>query len=188
MQYILPKMPHQMSKRQNPAPGEESSVTISFKSVRDATFHTKLPPQPLSTGVADVKHAFAGQQNLPEDRVRLLHKKRPCPETKTLKDLVSPGQAEVEFSFMIMGGAGHTTSSTATVPDGRIKEGASHLGGAGKDGQAPAETPTPAAHLHKDEFWQDLKGFLRGRCDNDDEAGKISDVFRRAWTEHDSQK
>ena len=186
MQYILPKMPHQMSKRQNLAPGEEPSVTISFKSVRDATFHAKLLPQPLSTGVFDVKHAFAGQQNLPEDKVRLLYKKRPCPETKTLKDLVSPGQAEVEFSFMVMGGAGHTTSSTATTPDGRTKEGSSYLGRAGKDGQAPAATPTLAGHLEKDEFWQDLKGFLRGRCDNDSEAEKISDVFRRAWIEHDS--
>ncbi len=178
IQYILPKMSHKMSKRQKLAPGEEPVVTVSFKSIRDPAFHVTLPSQPVSTSIVDLKHALAQKQNLPEEKLRLLYKKKPCPDTKMVKDLIQNGKREVELGVMVMGGA--TTAGSA--PAASSAQGAKEGGG-----QPAAEEQTTNGVLQSDDFWKDINEFLKGRLKDESEAEKVSAVFRRAWMEQNTK-
>lgn len=166
-------MPRKMNKRQKLAPGEEASVTVSLKSVRDPTFHVTLPLQPVSTSVLDLKQALAQKQGLPEDKLRLLYKKKPCSDMKMIKDLARTGEREVEFSVMVMGGSG----AAAAAP----KE-AKEDTGPDANGDAQAADPAQGANtvVETEEFWQGLKVFLKERLQDDKEVDKVSRVFRQA--------
>ncbi|KAI9883824.1 MAG: hypothetical protein M1823_004408 [Watsoniomyces obsoletus] len=184
--YILPKMPHKMNKRQKHAlaPGQESSVTVSFKSIRDASFQMTLSQQPLSTSILDLKKTVAEKMNVPENKLRLLHHKKPCSDLKALKDVVGPKEREVEFSVMVMGGSsGITTGAAPATGDA----------GAGVQGEVDAESKQQQQKesqrrnmlrgLDSDEsdFWKDLETFLLQQFNDGEASQKVLDVFRNAW-------
>ncbi|KAF3765971.1 hypothetical protein M406DRAFT_255171 [Cryphonectria parasitica EP155] len=98
--YILPKMPKPMSKRVPLAPGQERSVTVHIKSLRNPPLEIKLTSQPLNTSILDVKTAVAEQAGLQLDKIKVLHKKKPVADAKVLKDLLSEEETSVEFSVM----------------------------------------------------------------------------------------
>lgn len=101
------------------------------------------------------------------DNIRVLYKKRPCSDSKTVKDVVGDEitGGEVEFSVMVIGG---------TIADST---------GKGGDGSSPvAQGPTGESVLATEEFWQDLKGYLIQRLRDEEKADTVWRSFRQAWT------
>ncbi|KAI1095099.1 cell-cycle control medial ring component-domain-containing protein [Rostrohypoxylon terebratum] len=161
--YILPKMPKAMSK-QKPhalAPGQERSFTVLVKSLRNPPLDVKLTSQMPNTSILDVKIAVATESGIPVDKMKLLHKKKPIPDSKVLKDLAGEDETSIEFSVMVMGGAAAVKSPPAQVE--------------------VAQGPSGGEVLQTKEFWDDLKGFLLQRIRDEKTAGELSDTFQAAW-------
>lgn len=101
------------------------------------------------------------------DNIRLLYKKRPCSDSKTVKDVLGNEVTggEVEFSVMIIGGA---------VADSGVE---------GGNGSTPvAQGPTGDSVLATDEFWVDLKGYLTQRLRDEEKADSVWRSFKQVWT------
>ena len=168
-------MPHPMKKRKRVAPGKEASVDITMKSLRNPPLDITLPGQPLSTSILSLKTTVSEKYGLPTDKIRVLLKKKPCPDSKTIKDLVPEGEGEVEFSIMVMGGA------AAVIPE---------QGG----GLVPKPLETSVAReayeevLLKSEFWDDLKGFLSERLKNEAGVEKVYEIFKNTWDRQNAMR
>ncbi|TGJ78668.1 hypothetical protein E0Z10_g10088 [Xylaria hypoxylon] len=163
--YILPKMPKAMSKRKSVAPGQERSLIVTVKSLRNPPLDLRLSSQTLNTSVHDVKTSVSKETGIPEDKIKILHKKKPVPDSKVLKDLVGDDDTTVEFSVMVMGGAA-TAAATVGKPETQ-SEVAQGLSGAGV--------------LQTEEFWGDLKGFLLQRIRDEQLAEELTNTFQEAW-------
>ena len=158
-QYILPRMPKPMSKPLNLAPGQERSLTVLIKSLRNPPLEVKLTAQPLDTSLLDIKAALSAQTRIPAEKTKLLFKKKPVADSKVLKDLVGDNEGSIEFSVMVIGGA-------AAIPPP----------------EAPVSvSPSGAALLGTTEFWDDLQGFLSQRLKDDKQAQELSTLFRSSW-------
>jgi ubiquitin-like protein 4 len=155
-------MPKSFSRPQNLAPGQERSVTVQLKSLRNPPIDLKLTSQPLNTSVLDLKLAVSERTRIPTEKLKLLHKKKPVADSKVLKELVGEEEKLVDFSIMVIGGA-------AAVPTD-------------EEAQAAVETqPTGAAALETDHFWGDLKGFLTQRLKDEKEADELTRTWRSDW-------
>ncbi|KAJ2996288.1 hypothetical protein NUW58_g1018 [Xylaria curta] len=163
-QYILPKMPKPISKRKGAsvAPGQERSLVITVKSLRNPPLDLRLSSQPLNTSIHDIKASVAKETGIPENKIKILHKKKPIPDSKVLKDLVGDDEMTVEFSVMVMGGA----AAAAAKPDVQ-NEVAQGLSGADV--------------LQTQEFWGDLNGFLLQRIRDEQLAEELTNTFQQAW-------
>ncbi|CRK26684.1 hypothetical protein BN1708_014644 [Verticillium longisporum] len=165
--YVLPKMPKAFSKPAAPlAPGQERSVTVVLKSLRNPPIDVKLTSQPLNTSVLDLKARVAETARVPADKLRLLHRKKPVPDSKILKDLAGDDETTVEFAIMVIGGA-------AAVQQQQPADGETGVGVAGE--------ATGAAALETEAFWTDLKGFLMQRLKDEAEAEKLATSWHADW-------
>ncbi|KAI1357538.1 cell-cycle control medial ring component-domain-containing protein [Xylaria arbuscula] len=164
--YILPKMPKAMSKRKSVAPGQERSLLVTVKSLRNPPLDLRLSSQSLNTSVHDIKTSVSEETGIAEDKIKILHKKKPIPDSKVLKDLVSEEDTAVEFSVMVMGGAAAAAAATAA------KQEAQHDVAQGLSG---------ADVLQTDDFWADLKGFLLQRIRDEQLAADLTTTFQEAW-------
>ncbi|KAI3555481.1 hypothetical protein CABS01_14853 [Colletotrichum abscissum] len=162
--YILPKMPKAMSKPSNLAPGQERSVNVTLKSLRNPPLDIKLSSQSLNTSILDIKAAVEAESRIPVDKMKLLFNKKPVPDSKVLKDLLTDGQASLEFSVMVIGGAAAVKPepSAAVAPN-------------------TTEEDIGEAALDTDEFWSDLKGFLLQRLKHEQKAEELSGLWRSTW-------
>ncbi|KAI1210569.1 cell-cycle control medial ring component-domain-containing protein [Annulohypoxylon truncatum] len=161
--YILPKMPKTMSKTKPHAvaPGQERSFTVLVKSLRNPPLDVKLTSQTPNTSILDIKASVSKDSGIPVDKMKILYKKKPTPDSKVLKDLAGEDETSIEFSVMVMGGAAAIKSPPAH-PD--VAQGLS--------GGEVLETK---------EFWDDLKGFLLQRIRDETTAGELASTFQAAW-------
>ncbi|POR34132.1 Uncharacterized protein TPAR_05644 [Tolypocladium paradoxum] len=164
--YILPRMPTAMSKPTKLAPGQERSVTVTLKSLRNPPLDIKLTSQPLNTSLLDIKTKVSNQTRIPVDKMKILHNKRPLTDSKVLKEVLGEKDMTVEFSVMVIGGA------AAIPPEGSATP--------------TAAEPTGAAALETDAFWSDLKGFLMQRLKDQAAAEELSGLFRSSWQSNKS--
>lgn len=141
-------------------PGQERSIKVTLKSLRNPPLDIALSSQPLTTSVLDIKSQVTAQTRIPTDKMKILHNKKPVSDSKVLKDLLGESDTKAEFSVMVMGGA-------AAIPKEEEKE-------------ASVE-PTGASALETTEFWDDLKGFLMQRLKDEDEAARLSGLFKTSW-------
>src|SRR5271155_4950581 len=112
-------MPRPMAKRQKLAPGQEQSLTISLKSIRNPPLDIILKSQSPLTSILDLKTEVSSQSSIPVDKIRILLKKKPVGDAKILKDLVGEEETSVEFSVMVIGGAASVKkegNAVATAP------------------------------------------------------------------------
>ncbi|KAF6827989.1 hypothetical protein CPLU01_08809 [Colletotrichum plurivorum] len=163
--YILPMMPKAMSKPTTLAPGQERSVTVNLKSLRNPPLDIKLSSQLLNTSILDIKTQVESQSRIPVDKMKLLHNKKPVPDSKVLKDLLSEDQTSVDFSVMVIGGA-------AAVKPEEPAAAVTNNPAQGAIGDAALETP---------EFWSDLQGFLLQRLKDEKKAEELSAQWRSSW-------
>ena len=184
-------MPHSMRRPSKPAaaPGSTPSLTVSLKSLRNPPLDLSLSSQSPTTSIHDLKQLVAENiGSVGTDKIRLLYKKKPCPDSKTLKDVIGddgPAGGEVEFSVMVIGGVQTSAggeSSAATAPD-------VSSGGTGKEEDTKMED-APVAQgqsgkevMDSEEFWQDLQGFLVQRIRDQGVAERAFGAFREVWRE-----
>lgn len=160
-----------MSKKVALAPGQERSVTVHIKSLRNPPLDIKLTSQPLNTSILDIKTAVAEQASLLVDKIKVLYKKKPVADSKALKELLGDDETSVEFTVMVMGGA--AAASPAASPAAKAEE--------------PAESTNPAqgvsgeAVLATDEFWTDLRGFLLQRIRDEKITEDLFAKFLSSW-------
>jgi hypothetical protein len=170
--YVLPKHLNQPTKRKRTtfsaaAPGStpaEKTVAVTLKNLKSPSHSLALTNQALSTSVFDLKTAYAAQNpGLAVDKIKLLHSKKPVADSKTLKDILgeaAEAARDVEFSVMVMGGiAGAPT--TTTLEDGA--------------------TATGTDVLRAKEFWDDLRGFLMQKVQDEGESERLTSLFKVAW-------
>jgi len=151
-----------MKKRQKVTPGQERSLSVTLKSLRNPPFEITLASQSLLTSVLDLKTEVSTQTSIDVNKLRILFKKKPVGDSKVLKDLVSEEDSSVEFSIMVMGGA----ASIQRVADEAV---------------APvAQGPSGTEVLTTEEFWTDLRGFLTQRLRDEGEGERVYGVFRTA--------
>ncbi|KAJ3513640.1 hypothetical protein NM208_g15157 [Fusarium decemcellulare] len=159
--YIIPRMSKTMSKPTKLAPGSERSVTVSLKSLRNPPLSIKLTSQLLDTSILDIKSTVEKQTRIPVAKIKLLHNKKPVPDSKILKDILGETDMSIEFTVMVIGGA-------AAIPP-EEPEAAPEVPATGKDA------------LETEEFWSDLKGFLMQRLKDESQAENLSGLFRSSW-------
>jgi ubiquitin-like protein 4 len=150
-----------MAKRQKLAPGQEHSLTVTLKSLRNPPLDIVLKSQPPLISILDLKTEVSSQASIPIEKIRILHKKKPVGDAKVLKDLVGEEDTSVEFSVMIMGGASSVKKGNDTAP--------------------VAQGPNGAELLRTEEFWDDLKAFLTQRLKDQGEGERVHITFRKAW-------
>ncbi len=156
------------------APGTASEVTVSLKSLKNPPLDLSLPGQALSTSILDLKQKVAAELGLGGvEKIRLLFAKKPCSDSKTIKDLIGDSETiKVEISVMIIGGMpqkpSEPSSTKTDVPmeDAPVAQGESGL-----------------VVLDSAEFWTDLQGFLEQRIRNQEVAEKAKALFAKAWKE-----
>lgn len=169
--YILPRMPTPMSKPfARSAPGQEPSITISLKSLRNPPLDITLPALPLSTSVLDVKAAVQEQTRIPIDKMKLLLNKRPVVDSKVLKELrASEADRTIEFAVMVIGGAAAIPPPEEEMADDVPVS------------TAQADEATVEAELEAEAFWADLKGFLQQRLKAQGKGEELANLFRSSW-------
>lgn len=159
--YILPKMPKPMSKpTATSLPGQERSIKVTLKSLRNPPLDISLTSQPLTTSILDIKSQVTAQTRIPTDKMKLLHNKKPVSDSKVLKELLGDSDLKIEFSVMVIGGA-------AAIPK--------------EEEQDMRSEPTGALALETPEFWSDLRGFLMQRLKDEEQAEQLSGLFKSSW-------
>lgn len=170
--YVLPKHPNQPIKRKRTvpsavAPGStpaEKTVAVALKNLKTPSLSLVLANQALNTSVFELKTAYAAQNpGLVVDKVKLLHNKKPVADSKTLKDVLgeaAEGARNVEFGVMVMGGIAGAPAPTPTTME---------------DGAAGTEI------LRATEFWDDLRGFLMQKVQDEGESERLMSLFKAAW-------
>ncbi|KAH0558979.1 hypothetical protein GP486_004403 [Trichoglossum hirsutum] len=157
-----------MKKRKRLAPGQELSVDVTMKSLRNPPLDITCSGQPVSTSILSLKNAVSEKFGIPTDKIRLLLKKKPCADSKTIRDLVPEGEGEVEFTIMVIGGQ----AAAAIGQEGGL---------ASRDPGPPSTLGASGGTLLDLEFWSDLKGFLGQRLKDEKGAEMVYDTFKNAW-------
>jgi ubiquitin-like protein 4 len=173
--YVLPKHVNQPTKRKRTtpsaaAPGStpaEKTVAVVLKNHKYPSLSLALANQVLSTSVFDLKTAYAAQNpGLAVEKIKLLHSKKPVADSKSLKDVLgeaAEAARDVEFGVMVMGGVtGGPTPAT-------MEDGATAIGGVGIE------------VLRTKEFWDDLRGFLIQKVQDEGESERLMGLFKAAW-------
>lgn len=162
-------MPKRMSKPKTTVPGQARTIKVSIKSLRNPPIDINLEGQSLKTSLLDLKGAVASETGIPVDKIKLLFKRKPVPDSKVLEDIAAEDEDTVEFSAMIIGGA---AAAVANPPvNSEVAQGLS--------GRQVLET---------DEFWSDLKGYLLQRVRDEVQAEELVRVFRDAWDTSSGQR
>ncbi|KAI9744220.1 MAG: hypothetical protein M1818_002372 [Claussenomyces sp. TS43310] len=167
--YILPKLPKPMTKRQRLAPGQERSLNVTLKSLRNPPLEIVLKSQSPLVSILDVKGEVSAQTSIPVDKLRILHNKKPVGDAKVLKDLVGPEDAAVAFTVMVVGGAASVGAQERAAVDAPVAQG-----------------PSGTEVLAMEEFWDDLKAFLTQRLRDREVGEKTFETFKKAYAEHGS--
>jgi hypothetical protein len=158
-----------MSKAVSLAPGQERSIMVRIKSLRNPPLDIRLSSQPLNTSILDVKTSVSSETTIPVDKIKVLHKKKPVADSKVLKDLLGQDETSVEFSVMVLGGA------AAAVPPAPKTEDAA------ADAASTAQGTSGEAVLQTDAFWTDLRGFLSQRIRDEKITEELFGKFLSSW-------
>ncbi|MCJ1284253.1 hypothetical protein MMC26_003584 [Xylographa opegraphella] len=195
--YTLPRMPHPMRRISKPsAPGSAPALTLSLKSLRNPPLDISLSNKSVMTSVLDLKQAVAENIGVTgTDKIRLLYKKKPCADSKTIKDVIGDEVLKVvEFSVMVMGGvvtAGTAASEAEKYPGSAVDsdttmEDISRPQDLSAARVLDAQELSGAPLLGTQQFWQDLNTFLIQRIGDKKVASDASAVFAQAWKGRDS--
>ncbi|TKA62921.1 hypothetical protein B0A49_06749 [Cryomyces minteri] len=145
-----------------PAASAPPTATVTLKPMRAAAQPVTLASQALSTSVYAIKTLYAAQTGTSVDKIKLLLHKKPCADSKTLKELLPEADADadadagraLEFSVMLLGGVVALPAAKSPSP--------SSSPAAGEAGTPALESPDPTAPpQEKDTLW---KGFAAAKA------------------------
>lgn len=162
-----------MSKAVSLAPGQERSITVRIKSLRNPPLDIRLSSQPLNTSILDVKTSVSSETTIPVDKIKVLHKKKPVADSKVLQDLLGEDETSVEFSVMVLGGAAAAVSPAPKNEDDPAA--------AAADAASTAQGTSGEAVLQTDAFWTDLRGFLSQRIRDEKITEELFGKFLSSW-------
>ena len=131
-----------------------------------------LPGTDLGTSVLQLKEKVAKELRVQgTDKIRMLYKKKPAGDIKTIKDLVGEEDVvdEVELGVMVMGYKEELPAKGEDDVDMRDAEISVAHGASGDD------------VLRSEEFWSDLKAWLLQRIQDEGRAGNVFDTFKASW-------
>lgn len=179
-----PEMPKKVKKAQ--APGSSKSITVNIKSARNPALEFSLPNAPISTtSVQDIRDAVKQRVTDAEgnpvalDKIKILYRRKPVTGTgKTVAEILADepemltGGKGVEFGVMILGGAKAIDVAEAQ-PATEARD---------ESPPKPAIGPSGAELVQTEAFWDDLQGFLGQRLKDEDEAKKLRELFKSAWS------
>lgn len=171
------------------APGSSKSITIHLKSTRNPSLEFTLPTAPLTTtSVEDLKDAVrervvdASGNNVSVEKIKILYKRKPV-SGKTVAEVLAGaddgllgGGKEVEFGVMIMGGATVVEPPVSGTGTGTEEK------GEGEVTAKPVVGPSGEDVLETEAFWDDLQGFLMQRVKDVEEAKRLRELFKGAWS------
>ena len=164
------------------APGSTPSLTVSLKSLRNPPLDLSFSAQAATTSVLELKQKVAAAIGTPgTEKIRLLYRKKPCADSKSIKDLVGDedGVREIEFSVMVMGG-----TTAAVEKEEEAAKGEEQVGGEGdvQMEDAPVtQGESGTMVMDRAEFWEDLKEFLEQRVRDPETAEQATRTFQQAW-------
>jgi hypothetical protein len=158
---------------------------------------------PSKTSVYDLKQQYSTQASIPASRIKVLYKKKPVTDSKTLVEILgSDVTGDVEFGVMVMGGGGGAggvsspasggtpvTSPPAVAPPTESEKGLASAGEtsagtfAGTKGGMAGGGVSGKDVVATEEFWADLKNFVMQRTKDQAESERLVEVFRGAWEE-----
>ena len=121
----------------------------------------------------------------------MLYNKKPCADSKSIKDVLGDESIpdELEFGIMIMGAAaanveGNSETTEKTLWEKSVEGKTSEGNEADKmdvDTAPVAQGPSGDEVLDSEEFWGDLRGFLSQRLKDDGKAQEVAETFRASW-------
>ncbi|MCJ1353845.1 MAG: hypothetical protein MMC33_003832 [Icmadophila ericetorum] len=197
--YTLPRMPTPMrpiskstgtttagpSGTSTATTSTDLTLSITLKSLRNPPLDLHLTSQPLTTSILELKQLVAAELKgvVGVDKIRLLWKKKPCGDSKSLKDLLGDEVGtvrEAEFGVMVMGGV-PATAAAATAGRSEKKEAEDVVMGGMTEAEPVAQGLHGKGVLDTEEFWTDLRGFLTQRVRDEGIAERAWAVFRDGW-------
>lgn len=187
-QFVLPKLPSPpRPARPNPktsTAATPSTLTVSLKPMKPShPTVTKDAVSPTATSIFDLKSAYAAQTTIPAAKIKILYKKKPLADSKTVSEVVGvEAGAEVEFGVMVLGGAVATpVQSPPAVAPGEEEKGLAGVVGAKGSAETPAAQGPSGSEVVDGAFWEDLKGFVMQRIRDEKEGERMVGVFKSAW-------
>ncbi|PKS09711.1 hypothetical protein jhhlp_004332 [Lomentospora prolificans] len=173
---ILPKMPKPMSKPSSSTSSTTTSetLTITLKSLHNP--RSTSPSLPLTTSILDLKHALESRAGVPTDKARILHRKKPVPDSKILKDLLAAEDSAnvdaLELGVMVMGGAASLKPVAAAAGATTVPMPVPGPDGSNAEARQIVESP---------QFWTDLQGFLIQRVKDEKTGEELATLFKKSW-------
>ncbi|KAF2181703.1 hypothetical protein K469DRAFT_637789 [Zopfia rhizophila CBS 207.26] len=183
--YVLPKLPHpphplrpEPKLSQTTADASQSTstgISITLKPMKPSSLTSTLSSiNPSNTSIYDLKQSYSKESGVNTSKIKILWKKKPTSDSKTVAEVIGADAGDaVEFSVMLMGGA--TATAVASPPAVAPTEDEKGLRG------PAAQGPSGKDVVAKEEFWEDLKGFVVQRVRDEKEGERLVGVFRRAW-------
>ena len=176
--YTLPRMPTQFVKNTGNTEGDEefhksSSLNVTLKSSRNPVMSLSLPGMDLGTSVLQLKEKVAKELKVQgTEKIRVLYKKKPASDIKTIKELVGEEDVagEMELGVMVMGYKEESSAKGAEDTEMKDVEG------------SVAQGPSGEEVLASEEFWGDLKGWLLQRIRDEGKAEEAFQKFKGSWT------
>jgi hypothetical protein len=174
--YTLPRMPNAFKKSSESSQVDTdaqkpSTLNVTLKSSKNPVMSLSLPDTDLGTSVLGLKERVAKELGIEgTDKIRVLFKRKPVGDVKTVKEVVGEEDVgrEVEFGVMVMGYKEAATKGDTEMKDAEV--------------EVPvAQGPSGEEVLAQGEFWNDLKGFLVLRLRDEGKANEVFEAFRGSW-------
>ncbi|EDU40662.1 conserved hypothetical protein [Pyrenophora tritici-repentis Pt-1C-BFP] len=193
--YTLPRLQHPPHpQRPNPKTSTDNgststssqTISITLKPMKPSTPTIPLSSiDPAKTSVYDIKQQFATQASLSAAKIKILYKKKPVTDSKTLLEVIgSDAGSEVEFGVMVMAGHG---CPPAVAPPTESEKGLASAGetiAGTASGTAGSGAESGKDIVATDEFWGDLKAFMLQRIKDAEEGERLVGVFKEAWQQN----
>lgn len=174
--YTLPRMPTAFKKsvaggKDGDEVRKQTTLNITLKSSKNPVMSLSLPSTDVGTSVLALKEKVAKELKIEgTDRIRVLYKRKPAGDVKTIKEVVGEDDVgqEVDFGVMVMGYKEDATKKDEDTPM--------------KDVEEPVVQGASGEEvLTGENFWNDLRGFLVQRLQDEGKAGEVLHTFRESW-------
>ena len=174
--YTLPRMPTAFKKlvasgKDGDEVRKQTTLNITLKSSKNPVMSLSLPSTDVGTSVLALKEKIAKELKIEgTDRIRVLYKRKPAGDVKTIKEVVGEDDVgqEVDFGVMVMGYKEDATKKDEDTPMKDV-------------GEPDVQGASGEEVLTGEDFWNDLKGFLVQRLQDERKAGEVFHKFRESW-------
>ena len=203
-QYILPHASLPPLKKRKRATASTDKLHITLTSPRNPPLSINTD-QSASISVLELKNIVSEDASIPVNKIKVLYGKKPVHDAKTLQELLGDESPDaVEMGLLIMGGAASVVPREPKEPkaaeapgtDGGPKMNIDERPETSQEKAKDRDTemrdaddgclPSTAVGVHgkevlnTPEFWDDLKGFLQQRLEDEHLGHGVCDRFKQS--------